>query len=291
VEPEGYVERAGEDMEIDFDGVSPGYLEMLGMPVLRGRSFAAADREGAAPVAVVNEAFAARFWPGEDPVGKRIRLREDGPGVEVVGLVRNGKLRALNEAPRPAFWVPVGQASPDRLTLHVHTRGDPAALVDEVRAAVRAVDPEVATTGALPFAQAIAGQLLVLRTASALFAAFGVLALAIATIGLYGVIAYAVSRRVREIGIRIALGARAGRIVRGVVWEGVSLASAGVAIGLAATVLAASAIDGFLFGVEPTDPAGFVGIALLLLAVAALASWLPARRATRVDPVKALRAE
>ena len=290
---EGYEPRTGEDMEFHNMRVGPGYFEALGVPLLRGRGFEPADREGAPGVVVVNEAFARRFWPNGDALGRRIGISgADGPALEIVGVTATGKYLSPVEEDRPFIYFPALQV-PGRgaFTLHVRTAGDPAALASAVRREVAAAAPGWVVTAVRTMDDQLGVALLPQRLAAGALGLFGALALGLSALGLYGVVAYAVAQRTREIGIRIALGAEGNAILRMVLRQGAGLVGAGVALGMAGALAVARLIDGLLLGTSALDPLAFGGAAATLAAVAILASWIPARRAVRVDPMVALRAE
>ena len=278
--PRAMVSRAG-----------PGYFQAMGTRLVRGRDFTERDDEKSTPVAVVNETFARRFWPGEDPVGRR--FRQGGPAsppLEVVGVVEDGKYAGLNE-PAQAYAVrPLAQAYTGMNTLILRTDRDPRALVAAVLGEVRQLDPHL-PAGGKPLEARLAMPLLPVRVAAALFGSFGLLALALAAVGIYGVMSYAVSRRAREIGIRMALGARASDVLRLTVRQGMAPVVVGVAVGLAAALGLTRLAGSLLFGVSASDPLTYAGVVALLTAVALAACYVPARRASKVDPLVALRNE
>jgi predicted permease len=291
-QPEGYERAPGEDMELDYDVVGPDWLELMRIPLLRGRGFT-----GDAPVdahsVVVNAAFAERYWPGQNAVGKHVEMPESGESIlfEVVGVTPTGKVRGLDEEARPMVYLPLAGGFVRGLTLFVRTDGDAPTAVAAVRAELRAMDPHMPTASVQTLASVIAGQVLPLRLAGTLFTGFGVLALIIAMIGVYGVLSYAVSRRTREIGIRIALGAPATRVALMIGSQGLLLVALGAVAGVAVAPLAVRPLGGLLFGVGATDPAGIAIVLATLGVVSAFAALLPAVRASRVDPLTALREE
>jgi macrolide transport system ATP-binding/permease protein len=290
VSVEGYQPQSGEEMEFDFATVSPGYLRALGVPLVAGRAFAESDREGAPRVVIVNQAFADRFWPGQAPLGKRMSYA--GESAEVIGVTRDGKIRSLTEEQRLAFFVPALQSPRPAGTLVARAADRSAeALLPLLRGEVEALDRRLPVTGVRTLRSAIAGSLLPQTVASWLLGVGGFLGLLLAAMGLYGVLAYAVSSRVREIGIRMALGARAADVVRMVVRRGLTLALAGVVLGGGAALLAGRLVRGLLLGASPLDPLAFGVTVAVLGAVAAAASWAPARRAARVEPASTLRSE
>jgi predicted permease len=288
---EGYTRAEGEDMEVNFNSVSPGYFNAMGIRLVRGRGFTSADRAGAPEVVVVNEAFARRFWPGRDAIGQRIGLRgPEGPRAEVVGVVPDGKYRSLTEQPLPYLYYAYLQQPSPAMMLQVRTAIDPASISAALRAHVRALAPSMPVPEITTLRSEVGMATLPQRIAAVVLALLGVLALGIAMIGLYGVVSYVVVQRTHEFGIRTALGAAAGDVMRMVVLQGLRLALTGVVIG-AALGGGRARFLGTLLLVSPADPLAILAAATLLTGVAALASWLPARRATRVDPLTALRAE
>ena len=287
----GYTPADGEDMEFPFNGVGPDYFDAMKMPMARGRGFTRADRDGAPPVIVVNESFARRFWPGEDPLGKGVSMSgSEGPFGEVVGVVRDGKYRSLTEEPTPYFYYPHLQRPATGMTVQIRTGIDPASLVPALRREVRAVAPNLPLPSITTLRQHIGIATLPQRIAAIMLAALGTLALAISVVGLYGVVAYAVTQRTREFGIRMALGALTTDVRTMVIRQGVTLALIGAAIGTVIAIILARLIRGMLL-VPPVDAVTFIGVPLLLTIAAALASYFPARRATRVSPVTALKGE
>jgi predicted permease len=291
---EGYRPAAGEDMEVHTASVGPGYFRTMGVALARGRDFDAGDGPGAPLVAVVNEAFARRYWPGQDPIGKAIRMGSRNAAAEpfaVVGLARDGKYVTLGEEPRPFFYLPFLQRYEAEAVLHVRTQGDPRALVAVLRREVQALDPGVPIYDVKTMTDHLGVALLPARLAAGLLGVFGGLAIVLAALGLYGLVAYSVSQRTRELGIRVALGARARDLLSMVMGLGLGLAAIGVGVGLPLAFAGTRLAGSLLYGISPTDPPTFAGIALLLVAIALLASYVPARRATRVDPIVALRYE
>lgn len=288
---DGYARREGEDMEVNFNVVSPGYFEAVGIDLVRGRGFTPADRVGAPEVVVVNEAFARRFWPGVNAIGKRVGLSgPDGPRAEVVGVVPDGKYRSLTEEPLPYLYYAYLQQPSLSMMLQVRTAIDPANLTGALREQVRALAPTLPVPDITTARSQVALATMPQRIAAAALAALGLLALAIAAIGLYGVVSYVVVQRTHEFGIRTALGAAAGDVAKMVVMQGLRLAITGVVLGSVVALLLARLLGAMLL-VSPADPLAIAAAAALLIAAAGLASWLPARRATRVDPLTALRAE
>jgi predicted permease len=295
--PEG---RAPDAPELATPFLSTGtadVLRALGVAVLRGRGFAAADGERTAPVTVVNEALARAFWPGQDPIGRRVRLSGEDTPITVVGVARDVRPEALSEAPRPTYYLLNTQfaamtgIADAGATFVLRTAGDPAALANPTRAVVRALDPELALDRVRTLESVVRESVARPRFTAAVLGAFGLSALALAVVGVYGVLSYATARRRREMAVRMALGARPDGVRRLVLRSGLRLAAAGVAAGLAAAAAGGRVLGGLLYEVSPTDPATLAAVALVLLGAAGAASWLPARRATRVSSAEALRGE
>ncbi len=277
-----------------LNNVWPGFFRTIGTPLVRGRDFTAEDREGAPGVVILNETAARRFWPGEDPLGKRIRLGdEESPLLTVVGIAKDGRYDGLGEDEATYFYRPEMQAPSYRsdLTLFVRTTGDASRLIPALRAEVRTMDPNLPVFHVRTLQQVIDEQLSGHRIGRLLLAGFGGLAMLLAMIGLYGVMAYRVAQRTREIGVRTALGARGRDVLALFVGEGVRLAAIGIGLGLVLAAALARVLRSVILGVTPTDPATFAAVTLLLTGVALLASYLPARRAARVEPIIALRSE
>jgi predicted permease len=275
--------------------VAGDYFRVMGIPVRRGRAFAATDRADAPPVIIVNDALARLFWSDRDPVGTRISFSgASGPWLEIVGVVGDTRSNAADQAALPAMYMPFAQKRwnwMSWLTLVVRTEGvgDTTRVAASLRGVVRELDAElpihrVATAQQL-YRESIARR----RFATALTGAFAAAALLLGMVGMYGVLSYGVVQRRREFGIRIALGARAGQVTRVVVREALTLAAVAVVVGTAAALALTRLLGGLLFEVSPTDPATFIAVAMLVTAVAAVAAWVPARRATRIDPATTIR--
>jgi putative ABC transport system permease protein len=287
---EGEAGGAGGDREVACSIVGPRFFETMGIGLSRGRAFGEADGPRGPGVVVVNEAFAQRYWPGADPIGQRLSVTgADGTYLEVIGVARDGKYWTLGEERRTFFYLPFAQNYQPSATLVVRTAGDPQGVAAPIRTAVRDVDPTVPVFGMRTMAEHVGVSLLPARVAGTVLALFGALGVALACLGVYGVMAYSVARRTREIGIRMALGARRGQVLALVLREGARLVGVGMVIGLALATAGARLLTSVLYGVAPTDLLTLSGVALLFGAVALLACYLPARRATRVDPLAALR--
>ena len=283
-----------EQMAFDASVVGPNYHETMGIEMAQGRGFTDQDREGAPAVVVINEALAQRLFPGENALGKRLTLKTDGPPLEIVGITRDIKHHDLTETPLPHFDLPALQRGRyDSYTnVVIRTRGPAEDLIPAVRAELLELDPAIPVKGTSAMSTQIDNTLAATRLASTLISIFGLVALLLASIGLYGVMAWMVSHRTREVGIRMALGARPGDVLKLIIKQGLVLTLMGVVIGLIGSVIATRLIDTQqLYGVSATDPFTFAVIALLLTAVSLLACYLPARHATKVDPLTALRYE
>ena len=285
-------ERAGDpegDFISDVSVIGPGYLGTIGIPLLAGRDFTRADVEGSQPVVIVNQALADTLWPGQNPIGKRLMLEE--VPLEVVGVAATAKYRDMRDENRTIFYQPYTQSEPERYTVLARTTGDPTILISAIRTTLAELDPDLALQQPRPLKDAIASTLTPQRLAAGMVGSFGLIGLLLSAIGLYGVLAYHVGQRTREIGIRIALGARARAVLGMVMRQGFALAAIGIGAGLVVAVAATRFMRALLVGVSATDALTFGVVSLLLATVAVLASWLPARRATRVDPTVALRSE
>ena len=281
--------------------VSDGALEALGERLLRGRSLAPSDTADAHLVVLVNETLARTYWPGQDPIGKHLRmgLREnDRPWMQVVGLLRDERHNGVTAVIKEKFYVPYAQFPRARggdaargMTIVVRADGDPMALVGPVRAEVRRLDPSLPVANTRLMTDVVDASLATPRLTGTLLAIFAGLALLLAGVGVAGVLSYLVSRRRREIGIRLALGSSRAAVLGLVVRRGVAYASMGIAAGMLAAFFLSEALAGLLFGVAPRDPITFASVAAILLAIAAGASAIPAWSAARVDPLEALRGE
>src|SRR3984957_11853892 len=290
---EGYAPRRGENLGVHHSSVSPGYFDVLRMPLLAGRDFKAEDNPNSPRVMIVNESFARRFFDGRDPVGRRVQIY--GQPFTIVGMVKDSKYLSLSEAPQPYFYMSFDQvhygSGENGVAFYARTDGDARGFVPVLRREMLAIDPNSAGLTAMPLSDYISAAWFGPRLASVFLGVLGVIAMLLAGVGLYGVMAYSVSQRTREIGIRMALGARQEGVLRMVMRQGLLLALFGIAAGLAISLAAAPQLAPLLYRVRPTDPVNIAGAALFLIAVAVLASLFPALRATRVDPILALRQE
>ncbi len=290
VDVDGYVRPTGENPTYEYSVISPRYFAVMGIPLVAGRDFTDADDEHATSVAIVNENFARKFWPDQDVIGRKFRA--GGQSRTIVGVAKAGKYRRLNESPEAFFYLPCQQYARDLdLNICVRTTGDPLVAAATVRQCVRDLDPGVDVWGTMPLAGHIQGALFGERIAASLLTRLGAVALILAAMGVYAVMAYAVSQRTQEFGVRMALGARPRDVVWQVLRRGLALAVSGAVIGLGLAFACTRLLAGFLYGVSPFDPATFIAVPFGLLAIALLACYFPARRATRVDPMVALRAE
>jgi putative ABC transport system permease protein len=291
---DGYELPPGVDaLDTDYTAVTPEFFDVMGIPVFRGRAFTARDTETSPNVAIVSAAMARQIWGTEEVIGRRFRWEASEVIVEVVGVARDIKVRTLGEAPRRMVYVPFDQAGGNLLFVSAiaATSGDPSAMPEVFRREVKALNSSVPLFEAKTMQQHLGIILFAPRMAAFLLAGFGILALALATIGLYGVVAYSVAQRTREVGIRVALGADRGRVVSMVIREGMTMVGVGVVVGLVLSTLAMRPLAGVLHGVSAADPMTYAGVAIVLTVVALLASYIPARRASRVDPMVALRYE
>jgi putative ABC transport system permease protein len=288
------IPQRGQFPDMEFTPISANYFEAMGIQLLRGRWFNSADAATSSPVTVINEALARRIWPGEDPLGKRLKRglpESDTPWLEVVGVVADVKVYGVEFDTPMQTYVPLAQLPPPSFWLTVRTVGDPLQSVAAVERAIHSIDKDLPVFAIQSMDQVLgrsrAQRLLTLT----LMVSFAALALLLAVVGIYGVISYSVKQRTHELGIRIALGAQRGDVLKLILTQGMKLALIGMVIGLGAALALTRWMETLLFGVRPTDPVTFGVIAVVLLSVALLACWIPARRATKVDPLIALRTE
>jgi len=277
-----------------YNAVSPEYLDTVRPRLVKGRFIAPQDDERGRRVAVVNQFMAQRYWPKQDPIGKRFRstdLKNDW--LEIVGVVQNGKSEGIFSDPSAYFYVPIAQQYKSLRALQLRTAGDPALVAPLVAREIRALDPDIPVFDVVTMERMIQGPngFFLLRMGAVFGGALGLLGLALALVGVYGVVSYAASRRTQEIGVRMALGATRGEILRLVLGRGLVLVAVGVGVGLAGAVGVSRLLSNFLFNVSTVDPVTFIGVPVLLGAMALAASYVPAFRATRIDPSVALRSE
>jgi putative ABC transport system permease protein len=295
--PREQAERPGAG----YTSISAGYLETLGIAVRRGRAFTPADRDGASPVAIVNEAFAARYFPSQDPVGQRLILNRPLLGrngfapdvrVQIVGVIANVKLADLNAPPQPVLYVPQAQNVWSATSwMAVRSRLDAGVLTAAIRSELAQLDRDQTVEQVGTLAEALEDRFVQPRFQSRVMGALALLSFVLAVVGIYGINAYSVASNRREIGIRLAMGATPGAVIRSTVWRGMRLTGLGIALGLIAAALLGPLVRSVLSGIGPADPLVLAAVALLLAAVAAIACYIPARRATRIDPAVALRQE
>ena len=286
-------EREVQNRTVFQSTVRPDYFRAIGVPLLRGRDFTATDVKGSMPVVIISEQTARAFWPNEDPIGKRISVNsDDGPFLTIVGVASEMMLGGPTEARRAVVYVPQLQQPENKLfTLLVRTSGEPGPLAEALRREIRGMDPNLPLFDVHTLAEYKRLKLADRMNGATILGGFGGLALLLACIGVYGVMAFSVIQRTKEIGIRIALGARRREVVSLFVWRSTRLTLIGIGIGLALSLAVSRLLQGMLFGLTPTDALTFVGVTAVLAGVAMLASWLPARRAARVDPMQSLRYE
>jgi macrolide transport system ATP-binding/permease protein len=289
-EIEGYAPRTDEMISFEIEVVAPRYFQTMRIPLAEGREFSEADHDQSGPVVIVNETLARRYWPGQSPVGKRLRMKGE-TWETVIGVARDAKYFGPREPVQPWIYYPHAQKYESGMTLVARTTGDPWQSLAGVRGAVHALDAALPLYDEKTLATHCGLPLFWDRLVVVCLSAFGLLALTLSTIGLYGVIAYSVTARTREIGIRMALGAQMSDVLKQVIKQGMILTLIGGAIGLAASFALTRLMESLLFGVSATDPVTFTLVSLLLAAVALFACWIPARRATKVDPMAALRVE
>jgi len=285
---EGYLPQANENMTIAVNIVSPCYFETLRIPLIDGRDFSSRDDETAAGVVIVNETVARRFWPGQNPLGRRMIVWGDR-AVTVVGVVKDGKYRRLSEPQQPFIYLPFYQFYEGNMDIHVRTAANPLSMLNPIRQTVHAVDSGVQVWVSTTLNDVVSFAFFAQRMAALLLALLSAVALLLAAIGIYGVMAFTVGQRTREIGIRLALGAQRLDVFRLVLHQGLLLVVSGIIVGLLGALGLSELLSSVLLGVNPRDPATFLGVPLALLAVALLACYLPARRAARVNPTEALR--
>ena len=287
---EGYEPQPKEDTELNTNTIGPNYFSTMGIPIVAGRDFDKQDREGSPLVVIVNEELARRYYGG-NAVGKRLQIGSNVPSREIIGVARTAKYRNLREQPLPFIYIPFSQEYQSGMTLLVRTKGEPEDVVGSLQNEMRALNKDVPLFSVQTMSERIGGQLSADRMIAVLLSVFGAGALLLAAIGIYGVMGYAVAQRTHEIGIRLALGAEQRDILKLIVGQGMVLIAIGAGIGLAVALAAMQVLKSLLFGVSATDPLTFGSVILVLVGVALLACYLPARRATKVDPLEALRYE
>lgn len=285
----GYTPQPGENMKLWRNVISPGYFETLRIPLLQGRDFSYRDELSSSPVAIVNQTFQNRFFSGGSAIGRKIRMW--GKAVTIVGVARDSKYLQLNEAAMPYFYVPLSQFYRRGAggAVELRVAGDPGAFALQARRAIRSIDPNVFVSATVPFTRYMSGAYFAQKLGAALLSVLGVISLLLAVLGLYGVMAYSIAQRTAEIGVRIALGARPGEVLKLVMREAAWLCAAGIGVGLLPCFALTRIAAGSLYGTREGEGWVYAGAALVLTACALLACWLPARRAATLDPVAALR--
>jgi predicted permease len=289
VHPDGYVPQPHESMEVSRAIVGPDYLRTMRTPLVAGRDFTPQDTEKSQPVAIVNREFADRYWQGQDAVGKKVSVY--GQSFAVVGVARNGKYRRLVYAPEPVIFLPLFQDYYDLVIIHARLSGDPQAYAAAVERTVHELNADLPVFGVTTLKSSMQLGSIFERLAGTFAGAFGFLALILAAVGIYGVIAYTTRQRTHEIAIRMALGARRAEVFWLVLGQGLVLTLTGLAVGIAVSLALTRYLKSVLFGVGATDLLTYVAVALLLCLVSLVACYIPARRATKVDPMVALRYE
>jgi predicted permease len=283
---------SGDNVSVSANVIGPRYFQTMGIALFQGRDFNAQDTEDHPRVVIVNEAFVRRHFPNEDAIGKRLSFDgPKGPWREIVGVVRTSKYFSLGEAPTAVAYSPLSQNHETGMTLHVRTNVDPTTVASTIRNEVQSLERNLPLGNPERMSDRVAYSLYAPRMGAILLAVFGGLALLLASIGLYGVMSFSVARRTREMGIRVALGASPGDVFRLVLRQGMTLVVAGVAIGLVAAAMVMRLLASFLYGVSTTDAFTFTAVPVLLSLIALLACYVPARRATKVEPLIALRYE
>src|SRR6266567_1101260 len=287
---EGRDVQSDHSTVVERSSVSPNYFHLLAIPLLHGRLFNDSDNDNTPRVALINQAMAQSYWPNEDPLGKRFKAaKADAPWITVVGVIANARTQSLAQADLPQIYLDLYQTGAKRLAILLRGHLRAAAIADAVREQVQSLDPTLPVSGAQTLNETVSASLAQRRFLMEIVALFALTALLLAGLGIYGVISYIVSERTHEIGIRLALGAGKIDVMRLVMGQGVRLAITGAAVGLIGALIASHLMAGLLYGVRPTDPPTFAGVALLLMGVALFACYVPARRAMRVDPIVALR--
>lgn len=280
--------------EVAYNQVTPAYLDTLQMQLLRGRKFSAADSEKAPPVAIINETMAKKFWPNEDALGKHFGIKgANGPFMEVVGIAQDAKIQSPTANPQAFYYVPLEQSYNSLRTIHVRTSVPPESLALQIQSVIHEIVPDVPITQVKTMNEALQGAngFFLFRFGAQLTSTMGLLGLILAVVGIYSVVSYAAAQRTQEIGIRVAMGASPRDILKIVLRQGLSVVGIGLAVGLVLALAGTRVMGGLIVGIKPTDPLTFGVVLGLLAAIALFACWVPARRATRIDPLVALRYE
>jgi predicted permease len=283
----GYTPAKNEGMSLQTTQVTPGYFDAMGIPIKEGRDFTERDDSASVPVMVVNEYMAKKYWAGTSPIGRTVKY--GGRDHTVIGIVPTGKYRRLGEPPSAFYYTVLAQNWNEGMTIAIRTTSDPEVVAPALRAAVASFDETLPVSAVQTMTRHLGIALMPARLAGSALGVFGLLGLVLASVGMYGIMSYTVSQRRREIGIRMAVGAAGGDVVRMIMRQGLSLVIVGAVIGNGGALAASRLLRGILYSPNVIDPTTFVSVPLLLTAVAALASWLPALRASSVDPLEALR--
>jgi putative ABC transport system permease protein len=282
--------RREDRLSSNYRAISGRYFETLGIPLMRGRTFTDRDKDGAPLVAIVDEAFARRYFPGEDPIGRGIDIGNGSEGfAEIVGVVGSVRYDGLVTTAPPVMYAPLAQDGFGSMWVVARTTGDPAGLMADARQVVRALDPALPAYSLKTLEDVISESIAPRRFPMLLLGLFAAIAVGLAAVGLYGVVAYSVSLRTPEIGLRMAIGAGRGDVLRMIIISGMRVALIGIVVGIAGALMLSRLLQTMLFGVTTVDPASYIATAVMLLVVAALACYIPARRAMRLDPLTALR--
>jgi len=281
--------KRSEAISAVIDTVDLNYFSTMGIPFLEGRDFTQNDRDVSTPVAIINETMAAQYWPNQDALGKRFQLPQDREFLEIVGVVKTTNYQTLGEPPQACAYIPLRQHYTDSMILYARSERDPSTVLAAVPTEIHSLDPGLAVEDIRTGSKVIDQALWWSKMGVGLLGAFGLLALGLASVGLYGIMAYSVSQRRREIGVRMALGAGPGSVSFLVLRQGMTVVASGVGVGMALSLLLGRVLARFLYGVSGSDPIGVGGASFALLAVAFVACYLPARSASRVDPLVALR--
>jgi predicted permease len=287
---DGQVQQDGTTSVLTLvNTVDVGYFKTLGVALRRGRDFTTSDRPETRAVAIVNDTMAAKYWPGRDAIGRRVQFEGESSPREIVGIVETTKYQTLGEAPQSCIFVPLSQNYADAMVLYVRTEADPALMVGTIQREVRTIGSDVPISYGASVQSLLSQSLWMVKFGGGLLAAFGMLALALASVGIYGVMAYSVTQRTREMGLRIALGADPAAVRRLVLGHAMRLIGVGLGLGLACALLLGRAMSSLLYGLGSADALSLGGASLTLVVVAAIASYVPARRASRIDPAISLR--
>jgi len=281
--------KKSEAIPAVVDTVDLNYFSTLGIPVLEGRDFTQNDRDSSTPVAIINETMAAAYWPSQDALGKRLALPQGNQFLQIVGVVKTTNYQALGELPQACVYIPLRQNFTDSMILYARSERDPSTVLEAVQTEIRSLDPGLPVEDMRTGTKVIDQALWWAKMGVGLLGVFGLLALGLASVGLYGIMAYSVNQRRREIGVRIALGAGERSVSLLVLRQGMTVVASGVVTGMVLSLLLGRVLSRFLYGVSGSDPISLAAAAYALLAVAFVACYLPARSASRVDPLVALR--